>query len=76
MEVQGNDAAQTGQFIYIDIVKCTGSEECRSDEEIKKYFASRYINLMSNQIRFDFEKYGEDAIIIESTLITEFVGAW
>lgn len=40
--------------------------ECKSDEEIKKYFADRYMYLLSNQIRFDFQQYGEDAIIKET----------
>ena len=48
LEVQGDIATEIGQSIAIDIIKCTGSEECRSDEEIKNYFAQRQMYLVSN----------------------------
>ena len=48
LEVQGDFASQKGQNIAIDIIQCTGSEECRSDEEIKNYFAQRQMYFVTN----------------------------
>ena len=52
-------------MLFIDIVKCSAEDEveCKSDEEILHYFSHMNLYLLSNQIRFDFEKYGRDAII-------------
>ena len=55
-------------MIVIDLVKCSANDEveCKSDEEIYKYFFSQNLHILYNQIRFDFEKYGQDAMIKES----------
>ena len=44
--------------------------ECKSDEEVKRYFGTRAMYILSNQIRFDFEKYGEEAIIRETSVMS------
>ena len=38
------------------------------------YFAGSYMFLLSNQIRFDFEKYGKDSIMKESKLNISVLG--
>ena len=59
----------------IDLVKCIG-EGCKTDEEIKQYFAGRFLFVLSNQIRFDPTKYGRESIVKESTIHTEILGDW
>ena len=65
--IKGNIETNEGQTINIDIIKCLG-EGCKSDEEIKQYFAARQLYVLSNQIRFDFQKYDAESIIKESVI--------
>ena len=59
------------------MIKCTGlGNQCKTDEEIEAYFASRYITLLKNEIRFDYSLYGADAIIKESKFETIALGNW
>ena len=60
----------------INLFKCTDRDYCKSDEEIKNYFEDNYLYFLSNKIRFDFEKYGKDSIIKESTLKLSLLGDW
>ena len=47
-------AKEKGKLLFVDIVKCMGVENnCKSDEEIKDYFARQALVVLSNQIRFD-----------------------
>lgn len=39
LKVQGHILTDKGQFLYIDIVKCQGRSDCKSDAEIQEYFA-------------------------------------
>ena len=65
------------QLIQIDIIACTGNEfKCKSKEEIYSYFAEKYFAILSNQIRFDFEKYGPESISKESKIDIEYLGDW
>ena len=63
-------------MLQIDIVKCTGMDYCKSDEEIKEYFANMYIYVLKNQIRFNQQQYGEDAIVKESRSDIFPIGIW
>ena len=70
LQIYGGFTTTKGKNIYIDVVKCDGKEvECKSDEEIRKYFAEKALVILTNRIRFDFEKYGEDSIVKESEMI-------
>ena len=62
----------------MEIVKCTEEDgvEYKTDEEIKEYFALQQIFILSNQLSFDFQKYGEDAIVMESNLHQIWLGNW
>ena len=57
-------------MIQIRVDKCVEVDgiQCKSDEDIKFYFAEQFLSVLSNQLRFDFEQYGEDSIIKESAL--------
>jgi len=43
--------------------------ECKSDEEITEFMRDKWILLLYNQIRFDSNYYGEEAIIQESRIM-------
>lgn len=76
LEVYGTIGSFEGQVIDVDIVKCTGDVNCKSDEEIKTYFGSQNIHILKNQIRFDQSKYGPEAIILETENDTIAIGQW
>ena len=76
LEVQGGTHSSKGQVILINLLKCTDRDYCKSDDEIMNYFAGSYLYVLSNQIRFDFEKYGKDSIIKESTLKLSLLANW
>lgn len=63
-------------MVQVDIVKCTGENYCKSEEEIRDYFATKFIFILKNEIRFDQQHYGEEAIIKESKVDTSFIGHW
>ena len=77
LEVFGTIGSLEGQVVDVDIVKCVGDDNyCKSDEEIRAYFASQYMHILKNQIRFDQSKYGPEAIILESENDTVAIGQW
>lgn len=75
--LQGRDGSEIGSQLYVDIVKCSDRVGCKSDEEIKEYFAEKqYFNLLMNQVRFDPDQYKAEAIIKESKIEIVYVGDW
>ena len=57
LAVKGDAGSSSdGQAIFIDLVKCEDEEflQCKSDEEITKFFQERFMYILSNQVRFDF----------------------
>jgi len=53
-------------MFYIIIRKCMDEPYCASEQTITNYFAGTYLDLMQNQVRFDFRDFGHDSIIRES----------
>lgn len=53
MHIFGGFEAGAMRFLQIDIVKCHGRDDCKTDEEIRSYFGLRQIYLIKNEIRFD-----------------------
>ena len=49
----GDFQSATALQFNINFVKCTGSPDCKTDAEIKKYLADKYIMILSNQVTFD-----------------------
>ena len=72
----GYTSAQKAQWVDIELRKCIGHEECKSDEEIKNFFGSKQLILVFNEIRFDQKKFGEEAIIMESQAYPIWLGQW
>ena len=76
LSIRGNYNSQDGQAMYFIIRKCTGEDYCKNDAQIKEYFAKRTMFLLTNGIRFDQQKYGEEAIIQESQIDEILLGSW
>ena len=49
-------------------MKCRNYEYCKSEEEINEYMRKRYLILLTNQIRFDPNNLGKEAIVKESVI--------
>ena len=47
---------------------CSGGD-CESEENIRKWLANKYIVLLYNQVRFDNDKYHEEARIAEARIV-------
>ena len=62
--------------MFFLIQKCIGADYCKNDAQIKEYFAKRTMFLLTNGIRFDQQKYGEEAIIQESQIDEILLGSW
>ena len=75
-EIWGTTNSPIGQSIVIDIVKCTGHDYCKSDTQIKDHFARKTVYMLTNQIRFDFQRYGHDSIHKESAVKMIDFGTW
>ena len=50
VEISGTYFTTFGKSLVVDVVKCTDSDqiECKSDEEIKEYFQTRQMWILSN----------------------------
>ena len=48
LAVQGGLYSLHGSQILIDILKCVGRDYCKSEEQIREYFAHRQIVILSN----------------------------
>ena len=48
-----SDASPQGSLIYIDVIACENEPFCKSEEEIREYFADKYMFILKNQIHFD-----------------------
>ena len=55
-------------MINVNVLRCSGYDYCRSEEEIDYFFKSGYMIMLSNQIKFDYRNYGEESIVNESIL--------
>ena len=78
LALQGDIGFAQGQHIEVELWQCNADSEvqCKSDEEIKKFFSDQNMSILSNQIRFDFEKYGSESIIQESSIESIILGDW
>ena len=47
-QIQGGLGSPTSSIINIDIIKCKGHDYCKPEEEIRGYFSTRYLNILSN----------------------------
>lgn len=52
----------------MQLIRCHDRLDCKSDVEITAYLRDKFLILMHNEVRFDSNKYGSEAIIQESRL--------
>ena len=52
----------------LELVRCHGRTDCRSDAEIDAILQSSKLVLLKNEVRFDQQRNGREAIIEESTV--------
>jgi len=46
--------------------RCPGEEQCSDVKAANEYFKAGWLMVLSNKIRFDSNKYGEESIIREA----------
>ena len=51
----------------IQLKKCHNKPYCKSNEEIERFMADKYLLVLNNQIRFDANSYANESIKGEST---------
>ena len=52
----------------MQLIRCHDRLDCKSESEITAYLRDKFLILMHNEVRFDSNKYGSEAIIQESRL--------
>jgi len=76
MLLNGDYNSVTASLIDIKVEKCHDKDYCKTQEEIddffeRKYWGStegNYIIMLTNQVRFDTEKFHQESIVKESVL--------
>lgn len=73
MMIKGDYNSNTAQQLIISFNRCHKDNSppgtvCKSEKEINEFIRGKYLVLLTNQIRFDSELPGLDAIIKESIL--------
>ena len=68
LSVQGSFDGDSGRIIEIDFKRCTGSSECKSEQEVADFLKGGQIAVLYNQIDFLSHNYGEESVQAESRL--------
>lgn len=63
MYIYGDYNTAVARLMTVQLVKCHGQDYCASDEEIRLFFRNKFLVFLYNQIRFDSNYYGQEAII-------------
>ena len=50
----------------VQLKKCHDRPDCKSDEEILKFFRNKFLLLFYNRVRFDQRYYGAESITFET----------
>ena len=66
LRISGDWNSNSGKSLYAVFNKCSGSDDCKSEEEIEEFLRGAYVMVLYNQIRFDGSRFHEDAILPES----------
>ena len=68
MHLHGQTGSKKGRILHAAVIRCMDKDYCKSKKEIDDYLNAENLAMLSNQVRFDSSKYGEEAIISESIL--------
>ena len=63
MYIHGSYNSKTARLVNIQLRRCRGRTDCKTDEEIKDFFRNKYLLILQNQVRFETKYFGEEAII-------------
>ena len=66
LDIYGDFNTPKATLLNIQLKKCSGRDDCLPDSKIEEFLQNKYLLLVMNQVRFDSENYGEEAIIKES----------
>ena len=69
MFIFGDFTTNKARQLNIQLTKCRGRPDCKTDREIAAFFRGKYIMLLANSVRFMAEGFGPDAIVKESRLL-------
>ena len=58
LTIYGDFNSGQARQLNIQLKKCTGRPDCKSDTDIVKFFKNKFLLVMLNQVRFDPEKFG------------------
>ena len=53
LKINGNFDTSVADLLNIQLIRCTGRPDCKSDEEITAFFRNKFLVLFYNTIRFD-----------------------
>lgn len=71
--IYGEYNSDRASLMDIQLLKCNALDhpdvECKSEEDILEFFRGKFVLLKFNQVRFDSNFYGEQAIVRESRLL-------
>ena len=54
----GDYDSTTASLLNMQLIKCTGRDDCKSEEEILEFFRTKFIILLYNEIRFNTDEFG------------------
>ena len=54
------------RHIHARLKRCHNRPDCKDEETINNFIKTRYLLILSNQVRFDTTKYGSESIVRES----------
>ena len=55
-----------GKNLLLEFRKCEGRDDCKTDAEIIEWIKQKFIVVLYNQVGFDPEGYGDEAIVKDS----------
>ena len=60
--VRGVVGADEGSALILNINKCTGKDNCKSEEEIAEFLKDKVVYFLQNTSKYQAEVYGDDSI--------------
>lgn len=68
LELWGDYNSSKGQQLIFSFKMCTGHDYCKKETEIREWLRGKFIVVLHNQIIFDTQEYGEDAMVKQSMI--------
>ena len=68
LAIYGDFNSLKARNLDMQLIRCHDRPDCKSEVEITAFLRNKYLILFHNEIRFDSDKYGAEAIVQESRL--------